>query len=202
MKRPSFAEVKAASLRAIDSVLPHWLPEGKWVDAGHEYSAPNPTRSDKKAGSFKINRHKGSWSDFATGDKGGDLIDLVAYIERCTIEQACNLLAEFLNLDTPTTGVKSPASVVTPMDQWQPIQPIPSDAISQCPARHPKYGHPSKMWIYRDAQGQPLMVLYRFDLAEGKVFAPLTWCQSSSTGKVQWRWKGLPEPRPDRKSVV
>lgn len=193
MKRPSFAEVKAASLRAIDSVLPHWLPEGKWVDAGHEYSAPNPTRSDKKAGSFKINRHTGHWSDFATSDKGGDLIDLVAYVERCSVEEACTRLADFLSLSTaPAPAPQKPA----PQNTWQPITPIPDEVMSYCPSKHPKHGAPSKLWIYRNPQGQPLMVLYRFDLAEGKVFAPLTWCQSIGTERHQWQWKGLPEPRP------
>lgn len=191
MKRPRFAEVKAASLRAIDSVLAHWLPSGKWVDAGHEYTAPNPTRSDKQAGSFKINRHKGSWSDFATGDKGGDLIDLVAYVERCSIEQACTRLAEFLSLDAAPS-----ASLPAPAEMWSTIVPIPEQAMNQCPKQHPKHGSPSALWVYRNAQGQPLMVLYRFDLADGKVFAPLTWCQSSQGKKAQWRWKGLPEPRP------
>ena len=68
--------------------------------------------------------------------------------------------------------------------------------------RYRQHGAPSKVWIYRDTQGQPLMALYRFDLGideDGKtkkVFAPLTWCQSSDNQTVQWRWQGLPEPRP------
>ena len=80
-KRPSFADVKIAALKNIDRVLAHWLPNGKRVDGGKEYTAPNPTRTDKCAGSLKINLSKGTWADFATGDKGGDLIDLVRYID-------------------------------------------------------------------------------------------------------------------------
>ncbi|MCF5806302.1 DUF927 domain-containing protein, partial [Pseudomonas tremae] len=44
--------------------------------------------------------------------------------------------------------------------------------------------------------------LYRFDLAPDedgkpkKVFAPLTWCKRSDGETTQWRWQGLPEPRP------
>ncbi|WP_154215231.1 hypothetical protein [Pseudomonas syringae] len=38
-KRPSFAQVKAAALRNIDKVLAHWLPKGKRVDGGKEYTA-------------------------------------------------------------------------------------------------------------------------------------------------------------------
>ena len=80
-RRPTFSQVKAAALRNIDLVLTQWLPNGKRVDGGKEYTAPNPTRADKRAGSLKINLSKGTWADFATGDKGGDLIDLVRYLD-------------------------------------------------------------------------------------------------------------------------
>jgi len=46
----------------------------------HEYIALNPTRNDKRAGSFRINVMTGKWADFATGDKGGDIISLWAYV--------------------------------------------------------------------------------------------------------------------------
>jgi len=88
-KRPSFADVKSAALENIDRVLSHWLPNGKRVDGGKEYTAPNPTRTDKRAGSLKVNLSKGTWADFATGDKGGDLIDLVRYIDGGTDVEAC-----------------------------------------------------------------------------------------------------------------
>lgn len=74
--------------------------------------------------------------------------------------------------------------------------------MRKCPPKHRQHGKPSKLWIYKDATGQPMWVLYRFDLgpdADGKprtVFAPLTWCKNSSDGAYQWRWQGLPEPRP------
>lgn len=67
-KRPSFADVKNAALKNIDRVLAHWLPNGKRVDGDKEYTAPNPTRTDKRAGSLKVNLSKGTWADFATGD--------------------------------------------------------------------------------------------------------------------------------------
>ncbi len=47
---------------------------------GNEWSCLNPTRSDRKLGSFKVNLVTGQWADFATGDKGGDFISLWAYV--------------------------------------------------------------------------------------------------------------------------
>ncbi|WP_219093134.1 DUF927 domain-containing protein [Pseudomonas sp. UMAB-40] len=200
-KRPSFADVKSAALKDIDRVLSHWLPNGKRVDGGKEYTAPNPTRSDKRAGSLKISLSKGTWSDFATGDKGGDLIDLVSYLDGSTDVEACNKLADLLNV-SPGCAQAKPALTKTKAPEWSAIQPIPADAMNKCPAKHRQHGAPSKVWIYRNAKGQPLMALYRFDLGPDddgklkKVFAPLTWCQRSDGQPPQWRWQGLPDPRP------
>ena len=200
-KRPSFAQVKSAALRNIDKVLAHWLPNGKRVDGGKEYTAPNPTRTDKRAGSLKISISKGTWSDFATGDKGGDLIDLVRYIDGGTDVEACNKLADLLGVTADSALAKSaPAKSKAP--EWIAIQPVPAEAMNKCPVKHRQHGAPSKVWIYRDDKGQPLMALYRFDLAPDedgkpkKVFAPLTWCKRSDGETTQWRWQGLPEPRP------
>ncbi|WP_338484574.1 DUF927 domain-containing protein [Pseudomonas trivialis] len=200
-KRPSFADVKSVALKHIDRVLAHWLPNGKRVDGGKEYTAPNPTRTDKRAGSLKVNLSKGTWADFATGDKGGDLIDLVRYIDGGTDVEACKKLADLLNVSAGSATTKNaPAKSATP--EWIAIQPIPTEAMNKCPTKHRQHGVPSKVWIYRDAQGQPVMALYRFDLSpdEGgkprKVFAPLTWCERSDGQTTQWRWQGLLEPRP------
>jgi hypothetical protein len=35
---------------------------------------------DQNPGSFSINVRTGRWADFATGDKGGDVISLAAYL--------------------------------------------------------------------------------------------------------------------------
>lgn len=72
----NFQQINAAALRA--DVLHRWLPGGR-EEAG-EYVALNPTRADANLGSFRISLKQGKWCDFATNDKGGDLISLGAYI--------------------------------------------------------------------------------------------------------------------------
>ncbi|WP_354316099.1 MULTISPECIES: DUF927 domain-containing protein [unclassified Pseudomonas] len=201
-RHPTFAQVKAASLAAIDRVLAHWLPNGKRVDGGKEYTAPNPTRADKHAGSLKVNLAKATWCDFATGDKGGDLIDLVRYLDRGTDVEACNQLAAFLGVEATNSTNVTPPTGQAKKPEWVPVLPIPVQAMQKVLQAHRQHGKPSKVWIYRDANGQPLMVLYRFDLGPDgsgtarKVFAPLTWCKHSANGSLAWRWQGLSEPRP------
>ncbi len=113
-KHPTFAEVKRTALQAIDRVLAHWLPGGKRVDGGKEYTAPNPTRADKRAGSLKVNLAKGTWRDFATSDKGGDLIDLVHYLDGVSDVDACNKLAEFLHVTAGAASTHRPAASPRP----------------------------------------------------------------------------------------
>ena len=58
-----------------------------------EFVSLNPTRQDKRLGSFRINTVSGRWADFATNDKGGDLISLYAYIKGISnYEAACRIV--------------------------------------------------------------------------------------------------------------
>jgi hypothetical protein len=75
-------------------VLWRLLPGG--IIIGNEFVALNPRRADRHRGSFKINITNGRWSDFATGNKGGDPISLVAYLANVSQYEAARLLAQML----------------------------------------------------------------------------------------------------------
>jgi len=92
-----FAAINQAALAAFPAVLNRLLPRGKAV--GRELIALNPRRPDRNLGSFKVNRYNGRWCDFATGDKGGDPISLVAYLADVSQGEAARLLAKMLGLE-------------------------------------------------------------------------------------------------------
>lgn len=86
----NFREINAAAISALPALLTRWLPDG--CLRGYEYMARNPRRDDQKLGSFSINTRTGKWADFATGDKGGDVISLAAYLSgKSQYEAACEL---------------------------------------------------------------------------------------------------------------
>jgi hypothetical protein len=93
-----FAEVNGAALCAFPVVLQRLLPGGEKI--GKEYVALNPRRADRRRGSFKVSVNSGRWSDFATGDKGGDPISLVAYLADVSQYEAARLLAQMLGIST------------------------------------------------------------------------------------------------------
>jgi hypothetical protein len=94
--RPDFSTINAAALPALPALCARWLPGGKRV--GREYVSLNPTRADKRAGSFKVNLQTGQWADFATGDKGGDAVSLAAYLFGLRQSEAARRLADALGI--------------------------------------------------------------------------------------------------------
>ena len=93
-----FAAINQAALAVFPAVLNRLLPGGRVI--GREIVALNPRRADRNLGSFKVNRHYGRWCDFATGDKGGDPVSLVAYLADVSQGEAARLLAQMLGLET------------------------------------------------------------------------------------------------------
>ncbi|MGQ3674680.1 hypothetical protein ACT6QH_04155 [Xanthobacter sp. TB0139] len=90
-----FARIRRMSLYALPWLLERWLPGGRVV--GLEYVIRNPTRADRHPGSFRINLHTGVWADFATDDRGGDLISLHAYLTGRSQIDAARDIAQLLD---------------------------------------------------------------------------------------------------------
>ena len=95
--RISFPAVNAAALAVLPSLLARWAPGG--VVRGNEYTALNPKRADRRAGSFKVNIRTGRWADFATGDAGGDVVSLAAYLSGTGQVEAARALADDLGVN-------------------------------------------------------------------------------------------------------
>lgn len=94
--RVDFARVNALALVRLPELLARWLPDGRV--SGREYVARNPTRDDRRPGSFRANVHTGKWADFATGDRGGDVVSLAAYLGGLSQFEAARRLADMLGV--------------------------------------------------------------------------------------------------------
>lgn len=91
-----FDAINRAALGCLPDLLRRWLPDGRIE--GQEFVAKNPRRADKKPGSFKINMRTGRWGDFATGDTGGDVVSLAAYLAGTKQIEAARNLADMLGV--------------------------------------------------------------------------------------------------------
>jgi hypothetical protein len=92
-----FPRVASVALSSADSIVRRWLPDGRL--AGGEWTARNPKRSDARLGSFRVNLRSGRWGDFATGDRGGDLIALAAFLFDLKQDEAALKVADMLGVD-------------------------------------------------------------------------------------------------------
>ncbi len=209
-----FPVLASAALSHIDSLLGQWLPGGK--SNGVEYKVLNPTRADSGVGSFSVNVRNGKWSDFATGDSGGDLIDLYAYLFGGNLLDAAIGVAAAIGFDLPSrSGFKgNPDAAPIPAKTdlvnnnpvvghkkekkvWKPVFKVDDDLLASMPVAHYVRGKPEQTWNYRDADGGVLGFIHRFtNSTGGKEFLPLTPWENIETGKQGWRWRAFAEPRP------
>ncbi|MEH6630182.1 MAG: hypothetical protein V7776_05125 [Halopseudomonas aestusnigri] len=213
-KKIDFAQIKQASLSALPSLLQTWLPQGR-LD-GVEYKSINPTRADSKEGSFSINVDTGAWGDFASGDTGGDPIDLFAYLFGKEPADAARELAIDLGLssgDTKDRNITQRDNVETKPKAPAPqaILPVPDTAPELMGANgrtiklyNPKKAGTDKEYTsfkptlvhpYRDKEGHLLGYVIRVDMPDGKITPPITFCRLPD-GSEKWCLQGFPEPRP------
>jgi putative DNA primase/helicase len=209
-KQFPFATIAKQALLSSEILVSRWLPGGK--TAGPEYQVTNPNRADNKVGSFSINLDTGAWADFATDDRGGDLISLYAYLEGIDQKEAAIDVADQIGykLDEELTKDRAPAERQKPVidpesvkdkkpkepSPWRPVVPVPANAPPPHKA-HPVRGLPQRTWCYRNAEGEVLGYIYRFATSDGgKETLPHTYCVNEKTGGYDWRWMQWEEPRP------
>ena len=74
------------------------------------------------------------------------------------------------------------------------VVPPPWDAVRPT-FSHPQHGAPSGVWPYKNAEGDVLSYIARYDpSAERKQFVPFTYCEDRGGGR--WQRKACPRPRP------
>jgi len=92
-----FHRINRAAMPHLPQIVHRLLPGGKIHS--REYVVRNPRRFDRHPGSFKINLATGQWADFATTDRGGDPVSLIAWLEGVSQPEAAKLLARMLSID-------------------------------------------------------------------------------------------------------
>ena len=213
---PLFKTVAAAALARFDVVM-DWLGLAGGKNSGSEYLPLNPKRDDHTAGSLSIHRTKGAWMEGATGDKGGDLVSLAAYLWDCGNGEAAERLGRQLGVDVPerqkrtrsnANGAGNVSMPATPEKRASEprkladsgadgvcVMPVPVDA-PPAPALHPRHGKPSARWVYVDQAGAVNFHHCRFEPeGERKQFAPLSLWKMPN-GRFVWKWKAPTDPRP------
>lgn len=97
--------------------------------------------------SFGLNLQTGKWADFATGDKGGDIVSLVAAQRQITMGEAFRAVAEETGFVIPEAPRKKPAR-----KSLDSFRPTPQE-----------WANPTKAFAYCDPSGQVAYYALRFE---------------------------------------
>jgi len=96
-RRIAFRRIAGVALSRAALIVVRWLPDGR--REGAEWVCRNPTRDDRRRGSFKVNVKTGRWGDFATGEGGHDLISLAAYLFKLRPGEAALKVADMVGVE-------------------------------------------------------------------------------------------------------
>jgi len=179
-----------------------WVPGGDIK--GNEYFPINPTRGDKKPGSFAINLNTGKWMEGATFEAGGDPVSLYAYLFRAELkgategeiqlEAAKQILRQYDGQTISDTKFKKevgPWAGYHCLTSGHPEPPVINYSWhAENSAKKPF----EKDWDFHNKKGRVVFKVARFRDAEGKVDKPFSLWQNGDT--VKWRSINLPGKKP------
>jgi putative DNA primase/helicase len=145
-----------------------------------------PFHDDHKS-SLQVNQTKQIYKCFACG-AGGDAIDFLTRMGR-TFQEACLELGggDISGAVEPQKREPIPARP----NSWKQIKPT---GPVQHAIQHYRHGIAQNFWTYRDALGDVIGYVCRFDVPGGKEVIPYVYATDGS--RSEWRWMGFENPRP------
>lgn len=210
-----FADAAQRLLADAPRLLQEWLPAGRIKGAEFEVGNLRGEPGD----SLKINVRTGRWQDFATGEKGGDLISLFAAIKGVKQAEAHDLLfpgaaphhkaagpaphrkpppkPRFKPPLGPAVGARSapaaPEGAQAPPDASKPAYEALAAPFGTPPPdmASPKWGQPTATWAYKTPDGRVCFYIARYDPpGQRKQFYPWRWLGG------RWQLGAIPGDRP------
>lgn len=183
-KNIDFKAVNERLLNTSRHTLESWFQNGRIV--GREFKVGN--LNGDKGDSLSVNLVTGVWSDFASGERGGDLISLYAAMMGISQHEAA--------IDLAGTDVPTKPAMISTLPYIKPVREVlhrlwnvAPPWLENCPCIHPAYGQPSKIWRYNNESGKPVGYVARYDPAgERKQFLPWTYVGDKWVAKG---WTGL-----------
>lgn len=169
--------------------------------SGKDYKGLCPFHSESSP-SFTVTPSKNFYYCFGCGASGSP-IDFVQSYEGLSFREAVQrLIGHVPSVSAPAN--KPAKKVVEVKDPRQPIIPVPSDLESGALTKINRKIDGSwrtiecsRTWSYRDASGQLIGHVCRFDMpGGGKEIIPQTFCMNTETGLMSWQWLSFPSPRP------
>ncbi|MES3016185.1 MAG: hypothetical protein V4721_00335 [Bacteroidota bacterium] len=186
MSNIDFSFISRQALANAMSILQRLFPSGR-MDGPNEFRVGGlDGHKASGKGSLSVNINTGKWADFATGQSGGDLVSLLAARDGMSQKDAADEMLQLIGMPKDNLPQKRPDKEFIP-----DLNP-PKD-----PQNHDHYRHkaPSATWIYRNAAGERMFYMHRFDIGGGdKEICPQVY--GAYDGKKGWWWRMIKDNRP------
>ena len=170
----------------IEGNLDKWFDGKKRIESGAFYKIGSN-------GSLAVNRYDGHWHSHETDDSGKGLLSLYAWQFSVDLPTAANDLSNAAKvIEFRQSRKDKPKAKEAP--QWEHSNEKPTTDIDS----HFDLGKADAAYRYRDADGNPVGVVLRWNATEqrGKEIRPVSWVQMASKESPEWKWCGFAEPRP------
>lgn len=175
-----FTSISNRLLSKAEFIVADLVPGGKRVGPEYRAGALRGGPGD----SFGFNLITGKWADFATGQKGGDLISLYAEIHNVNQGEAARKLSE-VYLGEVNIKSQHPQESPPNLKPKYVLTAPPVDVAA------PEFGKPDLVHEYLGKNNELLFYVTRYTHSGKKTFVPWSW---STEGK--WVKKLWDAPRP------
>lgn len=156
--RARVERIREATIFQAEPILCHLFPAGR--RNGQEFQVGNVYGIPGDSLSISLKPDKvGVWDDFATNQKGGDLIGLWQTARNLSFPETLKEIEAFLGIGEPGGTGRQPSTLPPP--------------ISAPKAEKKELGPPTGTWHYKDRDGRITATVKRFDPPSGgKEFRP------------------------------
>lgn len=100
-----------------------------------------------------------------------------------------------LSAEELAAGMAASENTKTKKEEWMVMETVP-DSAAPLPDTHYELGMPQTRFCYKNAEGEEIFYICRFESPDGKKeLRPLSYCRNAQ-GEEQWRWKQPNTPYP------
>lgn len=163
--------------------LERWQDTAAWMDRNYktergEVLILNRARGDQSPGSLSFNRETGQWADFATGDKGADLVGMGKMVLGfSTMTEAAESLAQHLGISESDLEQMTPGNS-TQKKKRHTLGPVPQAALDALAGfeRWAQKNHATGVYQVKNPAGELLLLRVRQEPpGEDKTYKPFSW---------------------------
>ena len=135
MAKTKFVDFKAIKAAiTMEQLLAHYQILDQFKRTGESLNGPCPIHKGSNPTQFRVSTTKNIWNCFSDCEHGGNTLDFIAKMEKCSIHAAAHKAIEWFNLDPEAMAASEENA-----DAAEPKTSAPAPKAAARPATSPKF---------------------------------------------------------------